>query len=87
MEDIGYWSDAWLFGLPVVAAWVGVTYYHLGLYWCWSVLTIWILGLGVIYLTRFLGGYWREMRVIEHSSLPEDEEAKSRELEPCGTDA
>jgi MATE family multidrug resistance protein len=58
-------------GLPVIATWVGIEQFGLGLTWSWLVLTVWILALGVIYLARFLSGYWREMRVIEHGA-PDD---------------
>jgi MATE family multidrug resistance protein len=57
--------------LPVVAAWAGIQWGGLGLYWCWTVVTVWVWCLGVAYLLRFLQGKWREMRVIE-SELAED---------------
>lgn len=51
--------------LPVTAAWIGIHYYGLGLIWCWITITLWIWISGVIYLSRFLHGHWRHMRVIE----------------------
>jgi len=37
----------------------------LGLYFCWSVLTGWVVLLAAVFYYRFLYGPWREMRVIE----------------------
>ena len=51
--------------VPVAAAWIGIHFYGLGLQWCWSVITAWICTSGVIYLTRYLQGHWKHMRVIE----------------------
>lgn len=51
------------------ATWVGVTYFDLGLYWCWSVITCWVWLLGVLFLLRFLYGPWRGMRVIEKAEV------------------
>ena len=51
--------------MPVLAVWLGVSYSGLGLLWCWAVVTVWIIALGVLYLARFLQGRWQTMRVIE----------------------
>ena len=51
------------------ATWIGVKYYHFGLYWCWGIITAWVYLLGVIFLLRFLYGPWRGMRVIEKPDL------------------
>ncbi|MCE9607209.1 MAG: MATE family efflux transporter [Planctomycetia bacterium] len=37
----------------------------LGLYWCWYVLTAWVVLLAALFRHRFLHGPWRSMRVIE----------------------
>jgi multidrug resistance protein, MATE family len=58
---------------PVVAVWVGIRYFNAGLIWCWIVITIWIILLGLIYLARFLQGHWRTMRVIEPDVVREEE--------------
>jgi MATE family multidrug resistance protein len=50
---------------PVLAAWVGVAFFGWGLIWCWIVLTGWVVALGLVFMTRFLQGRWRTMRVIE----------------------
>lgn len=74
-------------GLPVVAAWIGIHYFNLGIRWCWLVLTGWILALGVIYLARFLSGQWRHMRVIEHAALPGVDAEDQETWEPCSAEA
>lgn len=56
-------------GISVVTlTWLGISRFGLGLYGAWSVLTGWVLALGVIFLGRFLQGKWRHMRVIEEKS-------------------
>jgi MATE family multidrug resistance protein len=44
---------------------IGIHFFGLGLYWCWVVLTLWVLVSGVIFFVRFLQGRWKKMRVIE----------------------
>jgi len=61
--------------LPVVGAWLGITYFGYGLIWCWLMVTAWVCSLGLVYMARFLQGHWRDMRVIEtHAIVDEDEE-------------
>ena len=50
---------------PVAAVWIGTTHYDKHLFWCWSILTIWIVVLACGYILRFWQGKWRRMRVIE----------------------
>jgi MATE family multidrug resistance protein len=57
---------------PVLAVWIGIKYFNLGLMWCWIVITAWVILLGLIYFARFLRGYWREMRVIEPDVVKEE---------------
>jgi MATE family multidrug resistance protein len=59
------WTNTLLSPLPVLAGWVGMTYWGMGLLWCWGVLTGWILVLCAVFLVRYLQGKWRAMRVIE----------------------
>ncbi|MGC3968409.1 MAG: MATE family efflux transporter [Pirellulales bacterium] len=67
----GAGDTMYVFAASVSIAALGVlaTYLGLergwGLYWCWSVLTAWVVLLGVAFIYRFLYGPWREMRVIE----------------------
>jgi multidrug resistance protein, MATE family len=55
--------------LPLLAAWVGIYYFDMGLLWCWVVATVWVSSLGLIYLARFQHGRWRHIRVIEPELL------------------
>jgi MATE family multidrug resistance protein len=52
-------------GLSVAAAWWGLAYGGLGLYWVWTCVTGWVFLMGTSYFARFLQGKWRAMRVIE----------------------
>ena len=51
-------------------SWLAVEVWHVGIYGCWVLITMWIWVLGTIFLLRFLSGKWRSMRVIEQP--PED---------------
>jgi multidrug resistance protein, MATE family len=55
--------------MPVAAAWIGIHWFGLGLYWCWTVITLWVCTFGMVYCVRFLHGRWRHMRVIEPELL------------------
>ncbi len=57
--------------VPLVLAWVGIAYFDWGLIWCWVVITLWICSMAGIYLGRFLGGHWQQMRVIEPELMQE----------------
>jgi MATE family multidrug resistance protein len=54
-------------GVPVAVTWYGTDVLGKDIYWCWTVVTVWVCGLGTIYLLRFVQGRWRTMRVIEPS--------------------
>jgi multidrug resistance protein, MATE family len=54
--------------LPLLASWLGIRW-GAGLLWCWTVVTVWISLMGLIYGARFLHGRWRHMRVIEAELL------------------
>jgi MATE family multidrug resistance protein len=65
--------------LPVVASWVGIHWLGAGLIWCWSAVTLGACLSGIIFLTRFVQGRWRHMRVIEPSpAQPERRRARRR---------
>jgi len=55
--------------VPLGLAWLGIYHWHQGLYWCWTLITLWVCSAGFIYLARFLQGRWRSMRVIEPELL------------------
>ncbi len=46
-------------------SWLAVEVWHLQIYGCWVVMVLWVWGLGITYLLRFMQGKWRTMRVIE----------------------
>ena len=51
--------------VPLGLAWLGMNLLGQGLFWCWTLITLWVCSAGLIYLARFLQGKWRSMRVIE----------------------
>jgi MATE family multidrug resistance protein len=51
--------------VPLGLAWYGTQHFGQGLMYCWTLITMWVLSAGFIYLGRFLQGKWRAMRVIE----------------------
>jgi MATE family multidrug resistance protein len=59
-------------------------------YWWWGALTGWVLWLAVVFSTRFLGGKWKSMRVIEpvvikpaESDRPGQPDASEPDLSPA----
>lgn len=91
----------WTAPLPVTASYVGIEYFGGGLYWCWWVLTGWIVTMSVIYVLRFLGGRWKQMRVIEvvpskdqdspedysKNAIPDEVESENPYLTPVSEEA
>ncbi len=51
--------------LPLSLAWLGIHHFGRGVFWCWTLITLWVCSAGWIYFARFLQGKWRTMRVIE----------------------
>lgn len=60
---------------------IGIRWYQADIFWCWTVVTIWVIALGVIFSLRFLQGKWRSMRVIEPELLAQQGE----DVEPLVT--
>ncbi len=54
-------------GMPIALTWLGIDMLDRGIYWCWTIVTLWVMSIGSIYFGRFLQGRWRSMRVIEHA--------------------
>ncbi len=48
-----------------VGTWYGVSRLEWRVDGCWTFITLWLALLGIIYVTRFVRGRWRSMRVIE----------------------
>lgn len=59
-----------LAALLIGASWLAVDVMEWRLYGTWSIITLWIWLMGSIYFVRFLGGKWRQMRVIEEAAPP-----------------
>ena len=59
------WVSLIMATLLAVASWLAVEVLNLGLYGCWTLITLWVSSMGVIYMLRFMQGKWRSMRVIE----------------------
>jgi MATE family multidrug resistance protein len=64
-----------------VLSWVAVEWLKLGVFGCWTLITLWVWVMGVVFLWRFLGGKWRTMRVIEQT--PPDLAGTTLETEPA----
>ena len=65
-----------------IAIVVGVTVEALagwGLYWWWTVITGWVLTLGIVYWARFQQGSWKTMRVIEPDVVAENVVAETNQ--------
>lgn len=45
--------------------WLGVGVFHFGVYWCWTVMTVYISLLGIVFFARFMRGAWMEMGLVE----------------------
>lgn len=54
--------------LPILSL-VGVYGFGFGIYWCWGVLTGWVLLFAVGMFFRFFGGKWKRMQVIERNMI------------------
>lgn len=48
---------------------VGIRFFGLGLYWCWTILSLWVVSFCVVFALRFLSDKWETCRVIEPSLL------------------
>jgi len=44
---------------------IGIYYFGLGILWCWTVLTLYILVYCVVFFVRYRSKVWESMRVIE----------------------
>lgn len=66
-------TTASLASAAVLATWFGTEYLAMGIYGTWTIITVWIFLLGVIFFARFRQGKWRSMRVIEPTLIINDE--------------
>lgn len=51
--------------LLIIPSYFALIVWKLSIYTGWAIVTIYIIALGVAFYIRFLGGKWKEMRVIE----------------------
>lgn len=58
---------AWI--VMLVPAWVGCVGLGMGVYFAWSMASLYVLLLGLLMRRRFRAGHWKRMRVIEPSPL------------------
>ena len=49
----------------VVAAFVGVFGFGRGVYWCWSLMTLYVFSAGTLFAVRFYRGAWRNASLVE----------------------
>lgn len=49
----------------VLPSWIAVNYFNAGLYIVWTIITVYICILALIFYYRFQMGHWKSMRVIE----------------------
>ncbi|MEM6799170.1 MAG: MATE family efflux transporter [Planctomycetota bacterium] len=57
--------------LLAAASWLAVEVWQIGVFGCWTVVSLWIATMGVVYFLRFVQGRWRSMRVIEAPPVTE----------------
>ena len=51
--------------LLIIPSYFALIVWKLDIYAGWTIVTIYIIALGIAFYVRFLGGKWKEMRVIE----------------------
>jgi len=49
----------------IIPSWIFVVLLQKGIYVAWTIATIYVIALAVLFFTRFLKGKWKTMRVIE----------------------
>jgi MATE family multidrug resistance protein len=59
------YSASIITSLAVTVTVLGLQLWGFGMIACWATFTAWVWTLGVTYMVRFIGGKWRNMRVIE----------------------
>jgi MATE family multidrug resistance protein len=77
------YSSAAFAAAAVAATWIGLSSGMFGLLGSWAVVTTWVSCLGIAYLLRFLGGKWRDMRVIEPEIEQEPPQAELVAADVC----
>jgi len=52
-------------GILVIPSFVAITRFSAGIYACWTIASLYVIGLGVAFFLRYRSGKWESMRVIE----------------------
>ncbi len=61
----------------VIAAFVGVFGFGRGVYWCWSLMTLYIVSAGTLFAVRFYRGAWRNATLVELDLLDEPQSTET----------
>ncbi len=69
----------------VVAAFVGVFAFGRGVYWCWSLMTLYVFSAGTLFAVRFYRGAWRNASLVEPDLLDEGESSETPPLQGLKT--
>ncbi len=59
------WVSMIMAAVLAAGAYVVIEVLGWGAFGCWTLVTLWIFALGLVFLSRFRGGKWKGMRVIE----------------------
>ncbi|MCM8815301.1 MAG: MATE family efflux transporter, partial [Candidatus Omnitrophica bacterium] len=60
-----------IFGLIIPSA-IFIFLLQKGIYTAWTIATIYVIALALMFFSRFQQGKWKQMRVIEKRTVPED---------------
>lgn len=60
---------SWL--LMLLPSFVTLYFFNAGINWLWFFVTLYVVGLGIVFFMRFQKGFWQSMRVIEAEALPQ----------------
>ena len=71
----------------VVAAFVGVFGFGRGVYWCWSLMTLYVFSAGTLFAVRFYRGAWRNASLVELDLLDDAESLQTSPSQDLKTNA
>jgi MATE family multidrug resistance protein len=57
-------TSFWMAIVLVSTTWAALYWFQSGIHGCWTVVTLWVCVLGLVYAWRFRQGAWKTMRVI-----------------------
>jgi MATE family multidrug resistance protein len=53
----------------IIPTYLALFKFHAGIYAAWTIITIYVIVLGMSFYLRFLGGKWKHMRVIQEAHV------------------